>query len=213
MNVFLVGGTSNWHILSFSGYNVQRTRESPTITGGKVSYRLNDWVDLNCSTTAHSTSILRWFVNDIDAGSHSTVQYSQSSGEDDLQVTSTSTGSTRRKSAKKSQLSRKNFPFNRGYTLGLRLQIKPIHLQSQQLTLRCQSITYDVLQESSTSLKITSNNYQAIEGQQTSMATSRAFDGQSFRILQGWKSWQAFNVNVTFVLIVYLFVIESRVLS
>ncbi|XP_046385741.1 uncharacterized protein LOC124155726 [Ischnura elegans] len=43
-------------------------KEPPKITGGKNTYDMEDWVDLNCTAgKSHPAAALRWFINDYPA--------------------------------------------------------------------------------------------------------------------------------------------------
>ena len=44
---------------------MQRTREAPMITGGKSRYKIGDWINLNCSTSADDVH-LKWYINGND---------------------------------------------------------------------------------------------------------------------------------------------------
>jgi hypothetical protein len=45
--------------------SVQRTKEAPIITGGRSKYRIGDWINLNCSTSADDVH-LKWYINGND---------------------------------------------------------------------------------------------------------------------------------------------------
>ena len=50
-----------------SSASVQRTKEAPIITGAapRSKYRIGDWINLNCSTSADDVH-LKWYINGND---------------------------------------------------------------------------------------------------------------------------------------------------
>ncbi|XP_071448003.1 uncharacterized protein [Hetaerina americana] len=50
-------------------------KEPPKITGGKNTYDMEDWVDLNCTAgKSHPAAALRWFINDYPASPNWLIQ-------------------------------------------------------------------------------------------------------------------------------------------
>ena len=167
-----------FYFLAANSFVQTPTRNSPLIdTKGDLTYKIGDWVNVNCSTIAVNAK-LKWYINEVDTvylSTHEPVnvkEYIQSITSDSIKL----------------------------YTLGLNFQLLPSHSGLNEIKLRCVATYREVIKETSSSLNIYSYNYQAIEAQSTSFTSSSCGSWTSSFLANKWILLTlvilSFNTNV-----------------
>ncbi|OTF77806.1 chromatin assembly factor I P60 subunit-like protein [Euroglyphus maynei] len=104
----------------------------PIITGMKKNFRLDEILNLNCTTTMKNAQ-LKWFINQIPANENDLIHYDNHNNH--------------------------NHYYDSLKILGLWLRMDKHHLQMPELQLRCVSYFYKQISQSNSTLKIRTFNH------------------------------------------------------